>query len=168
LALLKNSSTMKKLFILFAFIALGFSACTNDKPEEKASLDNAQEKPLSEKEKEKELLDDVIRIHDEVMGKEEYLMRNKMKMDTFLTQGDLNETYTVEDKATISAVRFKLIKADEAMSKWMQNFDPELKGKTHEEKIKYYTEQKEAVTKIDSIFTTVIEGSNKYLKAQKH
>lgn len=159
---------MKKLFILLGFIALSFSACTNDKAEENAQLEDAPlDKAQIEKAKEKELLDEVIRIHDEVMGKEEYLMRNKMKMDTILTKGPINDKYTAEEKATISAVRFKLIKADEAMSKWMQNFDPELKGKTHEEKIKYYTEQKGAVTKIDLLFTTVIEGSNKYLKELK-
>lgn len=140
---------MKKIFILFAFIVIALAACTDDKA------------------KEKELLDEVIRIHDEVMGKEDYLMRNKMKMDTILTPGPLSDKYSVEEKMTISAVRFKLIKADDAMSKWMERFDPELKGKTHDEKMKYYTEQKKAVTKIDSIFTAVIEGSDKYLKELK-
>jgi hypothetical protein len=140
---------MKKTFVLFAFIVIAIAACTDGKA------------------KEKELLDEVIKIHDEVMGKEDYLMRNKMKMDTILTQGPLSDKYSMEEKTTISAVRFKLIKADEAMSKWMEHFDPELKGKSHEEKIKYYTEQKEAVTKIDSIFTAVIEGSDKYLKELK-
>jgi len=140
---------IKKTFILFAFIIVALAACTDEKATEK------------------ELLDEVIRIHDEVMGKEEYLMRNKMKIDTILMPGPLNEKYTVEEKATIGAVRFKLMAADEAMSKWMQGFDPELKGKSHEEKIKYYTEQKEAVMRIDSTFTAVIEGSDKYLKELK-
>jgi hypothetical protein len=140
---------MKKTFVLFAFIVIAIAACTDDKA------------------KEKELLDEVIRIHDEVMGKEDYLMRNKMKTDTILTPGPVSEKYTVEEKAIISVVRRKLMDADEAMSNWMQRFDPELKGKSHEEKMKYYIEQKEAVTKIDSIFTAVIEGSDKYLKELK-
>ena len=137
---------MKKKFVLFALVIVVLAACKDEKV------------------KEKELLDEVIRMHDEVMGKEDHLMRNKMKIDTILTAGPLSDKYSLEEKMTISVVRHKLIKADEAMSKWMQNFDPELKGKTHEEKIKYYTEQKKAVTKIDSIFTTVIQGSDKYLK----
>jgi len=140
---------MKRLFILFTFIIVAATACTDEKATEK------------------QLLDEVIKIHDEVMGKEEYLMRNKMKIDTILTPGPLSEKYTIEEKATIGAVRSKLMTADEAMSKWMQQFDPDLKGKTHEEKIKYYTEQKKAVTQIDSMFTTVIEGSDKYLKELK-
>ncbi len=140
---------MKKTFALFALVIAGLAACKNEKA------------------KEKELLDEVIRIHDEVMGKEDHLMRNKMKMDTILATRPLSDKYTIEEKTTISVVRHKLIKADEAMSKWMQNFDAELKNKTHEEKIKYYSEQKEAVKKIDSIFTTVIEGSDKYLSELK-
>lgn len=140
---------MKKLCVLFALAVLSFAACNDDKATEK------------------ELLDEVIKVHDEVMGKEEYLIRNKMKIDTILTAGLSGDKYSIEEKTTMSAVRFKLIKADEAMSKWMERFDPELKGKSHEEKIKYYTEQKKEVVKIDSIFTAVIEGSDNYLKGLK-
>src|SRR5688572_7264932 len=108
---------MKKPLVLFALIIVVLAACKDDKA------------------KEKELLDEVIRIHDEVMGKEDYLMRNKMKIDTILMPGPLSDKYSMEEKMTISVVRHKLIKADEAMSKWMQRFDPELKGKSREEKI---------------------------------
>jgi len=89
-----------------------------------------------------------------------------MQLDTILMPDSLNK-YTAEEKATISAVRSKLISADEVMSTWMKNFDAELTGKTHEEKIKYYNEQKKQVTRIDSLFTAVIEGSDKYLKEIK-
>jgi len=141
---------MRKFCLLFAIAILGFAGCTND--------DKATEKTL---------MDEVIKIHDEVMGKEEYLMRNKMKIDTILAPGPLSDKYTVEEKTTMGAVRSKLVAADEAMSKWMEQFDAELKGKSHEEKIKYYTEQKVKVLKIDSAFTAVIEGSDKYLKEIK-
>lgn len=148
---------MRKLWIPFMVIVLAFAACSDDKAQEEAR----------QKEQEKALLDEVIKTHDDVMGKEDYLMRNKMKLDTILAPGPLNEKYSVDEKATLSAVRFKLLAADDAMSKWMQRFDAELKGKTHEEKMKYYAEQKAAVAKIDSIFTVVIEGSDKYLKELK-
>jgi len=139
---------LKKLFF-FVALACTLFACTDDKAKEKSALD------------------DVIKIHDEVMGKEEYLMRNKMQMDSILTPGPVNEKYSMEDKVTISALRFKLIAADEAMSTWMQRFDPELKGKTHEQKIEYYTEQKKAVMRIDSQITAAVEASDKYLKEIK-
>ena len=145
---------MKKMSILFALIVLAFAGCSDDKAKQEAQ----------EKEQEKTALNEVIKIHDDVMGKEDHLMRNKMKTDTILTPGPLNTKYTVVEKVTISAVRSKLMAADEAMSKWMQDFDAELKGKTHEEKMKYYAGQKKAVTRIDSLFGVVIEGSDKYLK----
>ncbi len=140
---------MIKKISLFIVAACVLFACTDDKAKEKA------------------MLDEVIKIHDEVMGKEEYLMRNKMQMDSILTPGPVNDKYTMEQKVTISAMRFKLIAADEAMSTWMQRFDAELKGKTHDEKLKYYAEQKKAVVRIDSQITAAVEASDKYLKEIK-
>ncbi|WP_100341221.1 hypothetical protein [Mucilaginibacter auburnensis] len=140
---------MLKKTSLFVVIACALFACTDDKSKEKAALD------------------EVIKIHDEVMGKEEYLMRNKMQMDSILTPGPVNDKYSMEQKVTISAMRFKLVAADEAMSIWMQRFDPELKGKTHEQKLKYYAEQKKAVTRLDSQITVAVEASDKYLKEIK-
>ncbi len=140
---------MMKKTILFIAASYILFACTDDKAKEKA------------------VLDEVIKIHDEVMGKEEYLMRNKMQMDSILTPGPVNDKYSMEEKVTISAMRFKLIAADEAMSTWMQRFDAELKGKTHEEKLKYYAEQKKAVMRIDWQITVAVEASDKYLKEIK-
>lgn len=140
---------MIKRMFLVAFIAVSIFACKDDKATEKA------------------LLNEVIKAHDEVMGKEDYLMRNKMKIDTILSASPASGNYTVEDKATMSAVRSKLIGAEVAMSAWMQHFDAELKGKSHQEKIAYYSEQKKIVLKIDSQMKAAIEGSDKYLKEIK-
>jgi len=140
---------IKKQFLLFAFAVLGITACNDDKATEKV------------------MLDEVIKIHDEVMGKEDYLMRNKMKIDTILMPGPLADKYTVEEKAVLGAVRFKITAADEAMSTWMERFDVELKGKSHDEKIKYFTEQKKTVMRIDSQMTVAIDASDKYLKEIK-
>ncbi len=145
---------MKKLWIpFFAFIVFAFTACTDEKAKQEA--------------KEKASLDELIKIHDDVMGKEDHLMRNKMKLDTLLMPGPLNGKYSAAEKASMDSLRFKLTAADDAMTKWMEGFDPELKGKPHDEKMKYYAEQKQAVTKIDSVFTAVIEASDKYLKEEK-
>lgn len=141
---------MKKLFaVFFAFTLCLLFACSNEKQEEKA------------------LLDEVIAIHDDVMGKEDHLMRNKMQLDTLLSPGPLNDRYSLVDKATMGTILFKLNAADEAMEAWMQNFDPELKGKSHDEKMKYFSGQKKAVMVIDSQFTAVIDSSDKYLKLLK-
>lgn len=121
----------------------------------------------NEKDQEKVLLDEVISIHDKVMAKENNLMRNKMQLDTLLMPGKADSAYTVVDKATMGAFRSKLIAADEAMETWMQRFDPELKGKSHDEKLKYFADQKKTVLAIDSQFTITIAASDKYLKGLK-
>src|SRR5438128_2231273 len=128
---------MKKSATLLIFAAASFlCACNN------------------EKDKEKVLLNEVISIHDHIMAKEDKLMHNKMQLDTLLMPGKGDSTHTVVDKATMGAYRSKLTAADEAMETWMQKFDPELKGKSHDEKMQYFANQKKIVLAIDSQFTT--------------
>ena len=127
---------MKKI-IAVAAIALTLAACNNDKAQEKA------------------LLDDVIKLHDTVMGKDEQLMKNKMKIDTLLT----TTKDTVAQKLSTN-----LVTAEEAMENWMQKFDPEQKGKTHEEIVDYLNDQKKQVAAIDSQINVAIAASTQYLK----
>ena len=135
---------MKKLFAV-AVVVLALGACNNDKAREKA------------------LLDDVIKIHDTVMGKDEKLMKNKMKIDTLLTT--IKDTLAQKPLKTLST---NLVTAEEAMENWMQKFDPEQKGKTHEQIVAYLTGQKKQVTAIDSQINVAIKQSSEYLnKLQK-
>ncbi len=139
----------KKSYIILALVVVLFAACADEKAKEKA------------------LLDEVIKIHDEVMGKEEYLMRNRMKMDTILTNDTLKKKFPVDEIIVMGAMRSKMMQADRAMSTWMERFDVEQKGKSHEEKVKYFNEQKRLVLLIDSQMTVAIEASDKYLKEIK-
>jgi hypothetical protein len=134
---------MKKIY-LFAFAVLALSACSDSKADEKA------------------VLNDVIKIHDKVMGFDEQLMQNKMKLDTLLLEAKNNEA-----KEKISYLRSKLTKADSAMENWMQKFDPEQKGKTHDEIMKYLSAQKEQVIAVDSLLAGAVKESNEYLQPFK-
>lgn len=134
---------MKKIY-LFAFAVLALNACSNSKVDEKA------------------ILNDVIKIHDKVMGFDEQLMKNKMKLDTLLLEAKNNEA-----KEKIAYLRLKLTKADSAMENWMQKFDPDQKGKTHEEIMKYLSTQKEQVIAVDSLLAGAVKESNEYLQPFK-
>ncbi len=134
---------MKKIY-LFAFAVLALSACSDSKADEKA------------------VLNDVIKIHDKVMGFDEQLMQNKMKLDTLLLEAKNNEA-----KEKISYLRSKLTKADSAMENWMQKFDPEQKGKTHDEIMKYLSAQKEQVIAVDSLLAAAVKESTEYLQPFK-
>ena len=106
----------------------------------------------------KAIVDSVLSIHDQVMGAEDGLMKNKMLLDTLIKQRNL----AVKDTAFI--IRGKLIAADSAMETWMHNFDYEQKGKSDDETINYMHGQKKQIMAIDSQLNNVVGESNKYLK----
>jgi hypothetical protein len=109
------------------------------------------------KENSKAMLDDIIKVHDKVMGADEHLMNNKMKLDTLLKQDN------VSGKDTIKMLITKLTVADSSMENWMHNFDPDHKGKSDDETAAYMSEQKKKIMEIDSLIGNAIAESNKYL-----
>ncbi len=134
---------MKKLFIaVFAVFAL--SACNDGKDQEKA------------------LQDEVIKIHDKVMGSDNRLMDNKMKIDTLLTT-----TTDTAQKAELVRLNAELMVAEQAMENWMQKFDPEQGNKSSDEKVAYLTDQKKQIMTIDSLMNAAIDKSTGYLNTIK-
>jgi hypothetical protein len=110
------------------------------------------------KKQEKELLNQVIAIHDKVMASDEQLMKNKMLLDSLVKA---NSTTVNIDTAKVYV---KLVdNADNAMSDWMHNFDTENKGKSHQQTMDYLEEQKKLIAKIDAQINTAVTGSTKYI-----
>ncbi len=110
------------------------------------------------KKQEKDLLNQVIAIHDKVMANDEQLMKNKMLLDSLIKQNALNIN---KDSAQ---VYLKLVDdADNAMSDWMHKFDAENKGKSHQETMAYLETQKKLISKIDTQITVAVAGSTKYI-----
>ena len=134
---------MKKLFIA-AFAVFALSACNDGKDQEKA------------------LQDEVIKVHDKVMGDDNKLMDNKMKIDTLITT-----TPDTAKKAELTHLKAELMVAEQAMENWMQNFDPEKGSKSHEEKVTYLTDQKKQIMTIDSLMNAAIDKSTQYLNTLK-
>ena len=135
---------MKQLTIA-AFIGLVLSACSNGKKQEK------------------DLLDNILKTHDKVMGHDEALMKNKMVLDSLLK---LPAKDTAE-KVNIKAIDLKLKAAEESMETWMHKFEPDVTNKSHDEIMKYYDSQKKAIYSVDSLMSNAIEESNKYLSNRK-
>jgi hypothetical protein len=131
---------MKKILIA-AFIGLTLSACSDNKKQEK------------------DLLDKVLKVHDKVMGSDDALMKNKMQLDSLLK---LPAKDTAE-KTNMKAMALKLHAAEEAMEIWMQKFEPDVTGKSHDEVVKYYTQQEKAIQSVDSLMNVAVAESNKYL-----
>jgi hypothetical protein len=131
---------MKKL-IIAAFIGLTLSACSDTKKQEK------------------DLLANILKVHDKVMGNDDALMKNKMQLDSLLK---LPAKDTAE-KASMRALTLKLEAAEEAMETWMHKFEPDVTNKSHDEIMKYYNDQEKGIMSVDSQINVAIAESNKYL-----
>lgn len=131
---------MKKLFYT-TLVVLSFTACANPKKEEKASQD------------------DVFKLHEKTMADDEKAMINKMKLDTVIHKLDSLKT----NKQEVAKLSTNLIAADDAMSNWMKNFNPDYTGKSHDDVMKYLREQKLQVKQIDSLLLDATKQSEQYL-----
>lgn len=117
----------------------------------------------SNKKQEDELLKNILKIHDKVMGKDEALMKNKMALDSLIK---LPAKDTAE-KTNMKAVELKLKAAEEAMEIWMQKFDPDvINKKPHNEIVKYYNEQEKSIKSVDSLMDAAVTESTKYLSSR--
>lgn len=136
---------MKRLPLL-ALTLLFFYSCT----------DNTQQ--------EKNLLNDILKVHDKVMNKDEIMMKNKSRLDTLLKL----PAKDTSEKTNMKAISLKLVAAEQAMEDWMGKFQPDMTGKSHDEVMKYYTDQKKQVTAVDSQVNVAIKESNQYLSTYKN
>ncbi len=114
------------------------------------------------KKQEKDLFNEVIKVHDRVMGKEQLIMTNKMQLDTLIR----NSTST-EVTAAAKTHSTALDSTDARMENWMHNFDAENKGKSHDEIMTYLTNQKKLIDAIDSSFNNTVAAAAKFIKQNK-
>ena len=129
----------KKIFIpLLACVAL--FGCNDDKKQEQT------------------LLNDVIKTHDKLMVDDGAIMKNKMLLKTIPA---------TDAKDSVAFYTKSLDDADNAMMNWMNKFNPDFTGKTHEQIIDYLTTQKAEILKIDSQINITLAKSNSYISKNK-
>ncbi len=115
-----------------------------------------------EKAQEKTLFDSVIKVHDEVMGADEQLMKNKMLLDSVAKIDSTTDT-----RDSVHFYLKKLNNADSAMSDWMHKFDPENTGKPHNEIMVYLNSQKKQIEAVNHQVKTAIASTDEYLTKHK-
>ena len=131
---------MKKIFITACF-GLILSACSDSRKQEK------------------DILNEILKVHDKLMGQDEQLMKNKMQLDS-LIKLPAKDTAA---KTNMKALDLELKAAEESMENWMHNFEPDVTGRPHDEVLKYYNKQKKGIMSVDSQMNAAITESNKYL-----
>lgn len=112
---------------------------------------------------EKALLNDILKVHDKVMMKDEALIKDKSRVDSLVK---LPSKDTAE-KANLRSIGMKLTAADDTMGSWMNKFQTDMSGKSHDEVMKYYTDQKKQVMAVDSLVNTAISDADKYFSTHK-
>lgn len=115
-----------------------------------------------DKTQEKSGLDEILKMHDKVMGESESAMKNKILIDSLLKQKKLPDA-----QGTATAAAKELDNADNAMENWMHNFNADYAGKSHEDIVKYLQAQKKQLLSVDSQLNAAIKHSDSYLQAYK-
>jgi len=135
-------------------LLLIFTACKDTKKDEKA------------------LESQVMDLHEQVMGDGEKAMQNKMQLDTLMMKKDsIKKAYpnldTSAESKTMRSLSSRIVKADDRMSDWMHNYNPDFRGKPHDEVMNYLDQQKKIVSQINKQYNSVIQASNQYLLKYK-
>lgn len=134
---------MKNKIIALAITGMAFSACSDNKKQEQ------------------DLLNQVIKLHDEVMAKDEQAVKNKMQLDSLI------KTNRVTNKDSATVVVNNLSNADKAMEDWMHQFTADNSGKPHDEVMRYLNDQKKKLIAVDSQVNQAVNQSNTYISTLK-
>jgi hypothetical protein len=109
--------------------------------------------------KQKQLIDEVMAVHDEVMPKMDTVMTLKSSLDSALKVSSSN------DSAKIMALSAALDSADVKMSVWMEEYRPELvKGKNDSTVVKYLENEKIRISLVKEVTNKSIEEATAFLK----
>ncbi|MES2829318.1 MAG: hypothetical protein V4687_14245 [Bacteroidota bacterium] len=112
---------------------------------------------------------EVILYHEQVMGSQPVVIQNQMRLDTLLKSmkvlsAKASQIDTLKEKIETQRLIQSLAEADDAMNHWMQQFEPDIEGKTNDQAVQYFIAEKAKVGKIDSLYRLQIKLSGDYLK----
>jgi len=121
----------------FLLVLVFFSSC------------NQAEEKLSQ-----ELNDQVMQLHDELMGKTEDVLKLKSRLDS-LSNG--------KDSVDVHKMIVSLTKADESMMDWMHHFSVDSLGKMDvSDKISYLKKQLEALKNLEKSTDSSVHAAKTY------
>jgi len=128
---------MAQKFMSFLLIMLILGSC------------NQAEEKLSQ-----ELNDQVMQLHDQLMGKTEDVLKLKSRLDS-LTNG--------KDSVNVHKIIASLNKADESMMDWMHHFSVDSLGKMDAaNKISYLKKQLEALKNLEKSTDSSVYAAKNY------
>ncbi|MEN0005040.1 MAG: hypothetical protein AAF798_12890 [Bacteroidota bacterium] len=136
-------------YALAFFLAASLLACGNNSSDATQRTEQVEEAPPTSvlTQKEDQLWDEVMELHDDVMPK----MTAMNRLSKQLKEAAAAEQIPAADTAFVSKTVADLAAADEGMWDWMHNLvqlDRLRQEKKHEEIIKYLQDEKVAIAKV--------------------
>ena len=119
----------------------------------------------------KDVRQQVIEIHNEVMADGETAERYRIMLDSLariqlpINSKNQLQKDTINQQKKIALLINKLTKADQHMIDWMQRFQPDIEGKTNSEAIKYFEDEKIKIKKLDFEYQEALKESHAFLKS---
>jgi hypothetical protein len=112
----------------------------------------------------------VIALHDRLMGEDGLAMNSKAKLKALETPAALQtvktsrpQTDTAMEKVQVKTMITRIDSVSNAMSDWMSQFNPDIKGKSDQQAVDYFTAEKVKVNKLDSAYKVILKSSGDYL-----
>lgn len=141
---------MKKI-LLAIFLIFSFAACNDNESEE---ILQAQ----------------IIEIHDELMLKGETIMATKESLTKLTASAQTTNNISLDTEAfykKTNALNYSLTKADEAMMKWMSNYNPDFGTKNHNQIMEYLNKQKNDLIKVQTQTNLALKNSADFIAQYK-
>jgi hypothetical protein len=149
---------MTRLLITSLSILL-LLACNNSSPDrEKGNLSNVP------KTKSDSLYQDVMKGHERGMGRFGELHRYETllsKIVDSLARLTGKSPESIAFRSEIDSALSHLKNAENAMNQWMEEFDPNKEGKTENEKIDFYSAEKDKVNKVEELINNSLDQAKK-------
>lgn len=142
-------TNIKKVLFL-SLVVLFFFACNN-------------------KEAEEILQAHIFEKHDDLMKKGEIIMQNKESLNKLLAStanaDSASASLDTENfHQRVNLLNNDLTMADEAMMNWMNDFNPNFDGKTHEQIMAYLNKQQAEILKVELKTNKALKMSSTFLK----
>lgn len=144
---------MKKIVIAFCMAVTGL-ACNNNKTNEKKSTND--------------LKDDVMAVHDDVMGKMSKIMQLKMQLKDSLAAKDSTSVEFASYKTQSVELQKQLEADDKGMMDWMSNYNEDTLSELGMEDGKVYLQdQKKQINKLKDNTNLHLKATEKFLNMVK-
>lgn len=117
----------------------------------------------------KKIRQQVVNIHDTIMNEDGRLMTDRSMLKSLITPAtliELKKAYhidTTAEKAKATALIHRLDSVSNAMSDWMNRFNPDVQGKNARQATDYFGMEKIRVSRLDSSYKAILKTTGDYL-----